>query len=94
MEEHCSLTGDNLPVWIWRKEMKKVERWLEDKKMNFFHFRSRFFWRLHPQQYNPELFLINSFWPELPNHINAAYEEPSQDVFFVFKGNDFNVKPH
>ncbi|KAM5246251.1 collagenase 3-like [Ctenodactylus gundi] len=49
-------------------------------------FKDRFFWRLHPQQVDAELFLIKSFWPDLPNNIDAAYEQPSEDKIFIFKG--------
>ncbi|NWV00018.1 MMP13 Collagenase, partial [Upupa epops] len=46
----------------------------------------RFFWRLHPQLVEAELVLLKSFWPELPNQIDAAYENPLKDLVFVFKG--------
>ncbi|MEJ1281074.1 matrix metallopeptidase 12 [Cricetulus griseus] len=49
----------------------------------------RFFWRLHPQQVEAELFLTKSFWPELPNHVDAAYEHPSHDLMFIFRGRKF-----
>ncbi|NXJ13056.1 MMP13 Collagenase, partial [Odontophorus gujanensis] len=45
-----------------------------------------FFWRLHPQMVEAELVLIKSFWPELPNKIDAAYENPIKDLVFMFKG--------
>uniref|UniRef100_G1Q151 Collagenase 3 n=1 Tax=Myotis lucifugus TaxID=59463 RepID=G1Q151_MYOLU len=48
-------------------------------------FKDRFFWRLHPQQVDAELFLTKSFWPELPNRIDAAYEHPSHDLIFIFR---------
>jgi len=51
-----------------------------------FYFGVRFFWRLHPQQVEAELFLTKSFWPELPNRIDAAYEHPSHDLIFIFRG--------
>lgn len=51
-----------------------------------FYFHVRFFWRLHPQQVEAELFLTKSFWPELPNRIDAAYEHPSRDLIFIFRG--------
>lgn len=46
----------------------------------------RFFWRLHPQQVEAELFLTKSFWPELPNRVDAAYEHASHDLMFIFRG--------
>lgn len=49
-------------------------------------FKDRFFWRLHPQMVEAELVLIKSFWPELPNKIDAAYENPIKDLVFMFKG--------
>uniref|UniRef100_A0A8C2LLQ2 Collagenase 3 n=1 Tax=Cricetulus griseus TaxID=10029 RepID=A0A8C2LLQ2_CRIGR len=52
-------------------------------------FKDRFFWRLHPQQVEAELFLTKSFWPELPNHVDAAYEHPSHDLMFIFRGRKF-----
>ncbi|NXP07246.1 MMP13 Collagenase, partial [Thinocorus orbignyianus] len=45
-----------------------------------------FFWRLHPQMVEAELVLLKSFWPELPNKIDAAYENPIKDLVFMFKG--------
>ncbi|KFM04407.1 Collagenase 3 [Aptenodytes forsteri] len=48
--------------------------------------RRRFFWRLHPQMVEAELVLLKSFWPELPNKIDAAYENPIRDLVFMFKG--------
>ncbi|XP_014715508.1 collagenase 3 [Equus asinus] len=52
-------------------------------------FKDRFFWRLHPQLVDAELFLTKSFWPELPNRIDAAYEHPSKDLIFIFRGRKF-----
>lgn len=51
-----------------------------------FLFWTRFFWRLHPQMVEAELVLLKSFWPELPNKIDAAYENPIKDLVFIFKG--------
>ncbi|KGL80220.1 Collagenase 3 [Tinamus guttatus] len=45
-----------------------------------------FFWRLHPQMVDAELVLLKSFWPELPNKIDATYENPIKDLVFMFKG--------
>lgn len=57
-----------------------------DRQILCFYFCVRFFWRLHPQQVDAELFLTKSFWPELPNRIDAAYEHPSHDLIFIFRG--------
>ncbi|CAH2225384.1 collagenase 3 [Pelobates cultripes] len=54
-----------------------------------FIFKDRFFWRLHPQMVEAELVLIKSFWPELPNKIDAAYEYPQKDLIYIFKGKKF-----
>uniref|UniRef100_A0A3B3RV76 interstitial collagenase n=1 Tax=Paramormyrops kingsleyae TaxID=1676925 RepID=A0A3B3RV76_9TELE len=50
-------------------------------------FKDKFFWRSVPQSNQQELHLIASFWPEVPNNIDAAYENPSLDRVFLFKGN-------
>ncbi|NWH76711.1 MMP13 Collagenase, partial [Piaya cayana] len=47
---------------------------------------AQFFWRLHPQMVEAELVLLKSFWPELPNKIDAAYENPINDLVYMFKG--------
>ncbi|XP_068936944.1 collagenase 3 [Petaurus breviceps papuanus] len=52
-------------------------------------FKDRFFWRLHPQMIEPDLFLTKSFWPELPNSIDAAFENPAHDLIFIFRGRKF-----
>lgn len=59
----------------------------------YFRFGARFFWRLHPQLVDVELFLTKSFWPELPNRIDAAYEHPSRDLVFIFRGKPFPTCP-
>ncbi|XP_023700746.2 collagenase 3-like [Paramormyrops kingsleyae] len=48
-------------------------------------FKDKYFWRSLPQSNQQELHLISSFWPELPNNIDAAYENPSLDRVFLFK---------
>ncbi|XP_053312477.1 collagenase 3-like [Spea bombifrons] len=52
-------------------------------------FKDRFFWRLHPQMIEAELVLTKSFWPELPNKIDAAYEYSQKDLIYIFKGKKF-----
>ncbi|OCT96146.1 collagenase 3 [Xenopus laevis] len=52
-------------------------------------FKDRFFWRVHPQMTDAELVLIKSFWPELPNKLDAAYEHPAKDLIYLFRGKKF-----
>ncbi|KAG8550309.1 hypothetical protein GDO81_026753 [Engystomops pustulosus] len=54
-----------------------------------FIFKDRFFWRVHPQMTDAELVLTKSFWPELPNKIDAAYEYPQKDLIYIFRGKKF-----
>ncbi|KAG7278506.1 hypothetical protein CRUP_004115, partial [Coryphaenoides rupestris] len=49
-------------------------------------FKDRFFWRLHPQMPEPELTLIKSTWPSLPQEVDAAYENSDKDMVFIFRG--------
>ncbi|KAL0994366.1 hypothetical protein UPYG_G00121210 [Umbra pygmaea] len=49
-------------------------------------FKGRFFWRSYAQSSRPELNLIKTFWPELPENIDAAYESLQSDNVFLFKG--------
>ncbi|XP_026799469.3 collagenase 3 [Pangasianodon hypophthalmus] len=49
-------------------------------------FKKRFFWRSHPQFTTIEQYLIKVFWPELPDDIDAAFEDPSADLVYIFKG--------
>uniref|UniRef100_A0A673L6Z4 interstitial collagenase n=1 Tax=Sinocyclocheilus rhinocerous TaxID=307959 RepID=A0A673L6Z4_9TELE len=61
-------------------------------------FNDRFFWRRSPSRSAAQL-LIKSFWPNAPDNIDAAYEDPVQDKLFLFKGkqvwafNDKNLEP-
>uniref|UniRef100_A0A8C8II82 Matrix metalloproteinase-14 n=1 Tax=Oncorhynchus tshawytscha TaxID=74940 RepID=A0A8C8II82_ONCTS len=48
-------------------------------------FKGRFFWRIYPQSSKPHQNLIKTFWPELPDNINAAYESQLSDRVFLFK---------
>ncbi|XP_053312476.1 matrix metalloproteinase-18-like [Spea bombifrons] len=54
-------------------------------------FKDQHFWRKIPQftevEYNP----IKSFWPGLPNGIQAAYEYPERDQVLLFKGTKYWV---
>ncbi|XP_028975805.2 collagenase 3-like isoform X1 [Esox lucius] len=49
-------------------------------------FKGRFFWRSYSQNSQPEQNLIKTFWPELPENIDAAYESLLSDRVFIFKG--------
>uniref|UniRef100_A0A8C9ST62 interstitial collagenase n=1 Tax=Scleropages formosus TaxID=113540 RepID=A0A8C9ST62_SCLFO len=49
-------------------------------------FKNRFFWRVYSLSNQPQLSLIKSFWPDIPDDIDAAYESLSRDWVFVFKG--------
>jgi len=49
-------------------------------------FVGRFYWRLHSQMPEPEQTLIKSTWPEIPNKVDAAYENPEKDVVIIFSG--------
>uniref|UniRef100_A0A8B9LGA2 interstitial collagenase n=1 Tax=Astyanax mexicanus TaxID=7994 RepID=A0A8B9LGA2_ASTMX len=49
-------------------------------------FKNGLFWRTQPFSYQTEQHLIKSFWPEAPENIDAAYESPSNDLVYIFKG--------
>nr|AAI59193.1 Mmp13 protein [Danio rerio] len=49
-------------------------------------FKNSFFWRSYPQSPDVELQLIQSFWPEIPDNIDAAFESVIQDKVFLIKG--------
>uniref|UniRef100_A0A8C1H5A7 interstitial collagenase n=1 Tax=Cyprinus carpio carpio TaxID=630221 RepID=A0A8C1H5A7_CYPCA len=61
-------------------------------------FKDSFFWRRSPSRSVARL-PIKSFWPNAPDNIDAAYEDPVQDKLFLFKGkqvwafNDRNLEP-
>ncbi|XP_004416046.1 PREDICTED: stromelysin-1 [Odobenus rosmarus divergens] len=52
-------------------------------------FKDRHFWRKSFRTLEPGFFLISSFWPSLPSGLDAAYEETSKDIVFIFKGDQF-----
>uniref|UniRef100_A0A452RRY9 Stromelysin-1 n=1 Tax=Ursus americanus TaxID=9643 RepID=A0A452RRY9_URSAM len=52
-------------------------------------FKDRHFWRKSLRTLEPGFYLISSFWPSLPSGLDAAYEDTSKDIVFVFKGNQF-----
>ncbi|XP_063807600.1 matrix metalloproteinase-18-like [Pseudophryne corroboree] len=49
-------------------------------------FKEKTFWRQISQDSEVEHHLIHSFWPSVPNHIQAAYEYAEKDQVLVFKG--------
>ncbi|KAM9455331.1 collagenase 3-like [Clarias gariepinus] len=51
-----------------------------------YFFKDSFFWRQYPQSPEIEQFLIKAFWTELPDNIDAAFEDPSSDLVYIFKG--------
>ncbi|XP_039600459.1 collagenase 3-like [Polypterus senegalus] len=50
-------------------------------------FKDRFFWRKSSSVANVEQYTIKSFWPEMPDNIDAAYESREHDLVYLFKGN-------
>ncbi|XP_026074864.1 collagenase 3-like [Carassius auratus] len=61
-------------------------------------FKDSVLWRISPSRSADQL-PIKSFWPNAPDNIDAAYEDPVQDKLFLFKGkqvwafNDKNLEP-
>ncbi|XP_054448522.1 stromelysin-1-like [Pteronotus mesoamericanus] len=55
----------------------------------FLFFKDRHFWRRSLRTLEPGFYLISSFWPSLPSGVDAAYEDTSKDIVFMFKGNQF-----
>ncbi|KAA0704190.1 Collagenase 3 [Triplophysa tibetana] len=49
-------------------------------------FKSRFMWRSSPFSSTVEQHLIKSFWPQIPENIDAAFESPFDDKVYIFKG--------
>ncbi|XP_066506328.1 collagenase 3-like [Hoplias malabaricus] len=49
-------------------------------------FKKGLFWRKSPFSTESQQHLIKSFWPEAPENIDAAYESPSDDLVYIFKG--------
>ncbi|KAI2646257.1 hypothetical protein H4Q32_027939 [Labeo rohita] len=48
-----------------------------------------FMWRVHPSFEQIGITLITSLWPELPAHIDAAYENTNKNTMLVFKGSQY-----
>ncbi|KAK3521688.1 hypothetical protein QTP70_015581 [Hemibagrus guttatus] len=49
-------------------------------------FKNSFFWRSHPQLTTTDQYLIKFFWPDLPDNIDAAFEDTSADLVYIIKG--------
>ncbi|XP_008330466.1 collagenase 3-like [Cynoglossus semilaevis] len=49
-------------------------------------FKGRFMWRNFPQSYKPQQTLIQTFWQDAPEDIDAAYENQQSDLLMLFKG--------
>ncbi|KAI7793658.1 matrix metalloproteinase 13 [Triplophysa rosa] len=49
-------------------------------------FKGSFIWRSYPFSTTVEQHLIKSFWPEIPENIDAAFESPFDDKVYIFKG--------
>ncbi len=54
----------------------------------------RFIWRVHPSFEQIGITLITSLWPDLPAHIDAAYENTNKNSMLVFKGEAFMAQRH
>nr|KAG8542430.1 hypothetical protein GDO81_026727 [Engystomops pustulosus]KAG8542435.1 hypothetical protein GDO81_026717 [Engystomops pustulosus] len=52
-------------------------------------FKENSFWRQISKNSEVETHFIKTFWPSLPNHIQAAYEIQDRDQVIVFKGITF-----
>uniref|UniRef100_A0A673MRQ9 Collagenase 3 n=1 Tax=Sinocyclocheilus rhinocerous TaxID=307959 RepID=A0A673MRQ9_9TELE len=57
-------------------------------------FKDRFIWRVHPSFEQIGITLITSLWPDLPAHIDAAYENTNTNSMLVFKGEAFIAQRH
>ncbi|XP_041919560.1 collagenase 3-like [Alosa sapidissima] len=49
-------------------------------------FKDRFIWRSYPLRPNPQLTLMSNYFPDVPENIDAAYENPQSQTVFIFKG--------
>ncbi|XP_063813084.1 stromelysin-1-like [Pseudophryne corroboree] len=54
-----------------------------------FFFKEKTLWRQISQDLNVEHSLISSFWPTLPDHVQAAYEYEKKDQVLIFRGAKF-----
>uniref|UniRef100_A0A3B4DFA4 interstitial collagenase n=2 Tax=Pygocentrus nattereri TaxID=42514 RepID=A0A3B4DFA4_PYGNA len=49
-------------------------------------FKDSFLWRSYIDNEKDGPYYIRSFWPDIPNNIDAAYENKHQDKVYIFKG--------
>ncbi|KAE8607947.1 hypothetical protein XENTR_v10011337 [Xenopus tropicalis] len=57
-----------------------------------FFFKDRFIWRTpNPRNKPTGPLLVATFWPELPDKIDAVYEEPQEEKTVFFAGNEYWV---
>ena len=47
---------------------------------------TRFFWRVNSQSSRPQQNVIKTFWPEIPENVDAAYESGENYNVYIFKG--------
>uniref|UniRef100_A0A8C2IHR4 Peptidase metallopeptidase domain-containing protein n=1 Tax=Cyprinus carpio TaxID=7962 RepID=A0A8C2IHR4_CYPCA len=63
-------------------------------QQEFVFFKDRPIWRVHPSFEQIGITLITSLWPDLPAHIDAAYENTYKNSMLVFKGEAFIAQRH
>ncbi|MEE6522093.1 hypothetical protein FKM82_020488, partial [Ascaphus truei] len=57
-----------------------------------FFFKDRFIWRsVNPRTRPSGPLLVGTFWPELPEKIDAVYEAPQEEKTIFFAGNEYWV---
>lgn len=61
--------------------------------LNCWSFYCSFIWRSSPFSNTVEQHLIKSFWPEIPENIDAAFESPLDDKVYIFKGKNQKTIP-
>ena len=47
---------------------------------------TRFFWRVNSQSSTAQQNVIKTYWPELPDNVDAAYESGENYNVYIFKG--------
>ncbi|XP_036451508.1 collagenase 3-like [Colossoma macropomum] len=57
-------------------------------------FKDSFLWRSYSNSRETKQYDIRSFWPDIPDNIDAAYENPVQDKVYFFKGTQVWVFSH
>ncbi|XP_029457573.1 collagenase 3-like [Rhinatrema bivittatum] len=88
-----ALYGGNIPFEshriAWRCDPDRPVDAITESHGGLLIFQDRFFWNYHPQMTKEKVSIINAFWPNLPNKIDAAYQYPSKDTIFIFNGGYF-----